>query len=379
MATIERGQTSNCANPVLDVFFRKSGNLIDVESLEFQIFERATAPPTLIQTFPASGRATVNLTDCPTGDRLGTGRYVAEWTVPGGEPTGIHVIRWFFQETLASPEQQFEQEFSVFDVGVSPVADGYCTVADLRAAGVPDVPAFGGVSDADLQVLIARASVLVDRYTGRFFEPRSLVIRIDGTGRNGLLLGDPIISIASITLISEDIQPSAQPIDLTDVRIYNRHLTQRLTNPDDRENPRIEFMDFDRRHDHPGGFHNGSSAHFLFHPHRWPDGTQNVEIDGVFGYTDFSASDANGITPDPIRQVTCLLVLRMIPAAYSDPDKRADVLGAWRVTEWKTRDQTIKLADPSKLGSRGVGAFTGDPEIDSILALYSRPPMFGAV
>ena len=377
MASIERGQTSNCAAPILDIFFRKSGLLTDVPALEFQIFERVTSPPNLVQTFPVSGRATVDLTDCPTGDKISTGRYVAEWTVPVTEPVGDHVIRWFFRETLTSQEQQFEQEFAVFAVGAAPGAGGYCTVAELRAAGVPST-GINGKTDAELLVLIARATTLVDFYTGRFFEPRSAVVRLDGTGRSGLLVGDPIISITSIKLISEDFTPATQDIDLADVRIYNRHLTQRLTNPDDRENPRIEFLEFDTRHEHIG-FPGGDAAHHLFHPHRWPEGTQNVELDGVFGYTDFDSGDPQGKTPDLISQATCLIVLRLLTPAFSEPDKRSDILNAWRVTEYKTRDQTIKYANPKDLGSRGVGAFTGDPEIDSILAAYTRPPMFGAV
>lgn len=372
MATLEQEATSDCSNPILDVFFRVLGVPTDVFSLEYQIFEQVTAHPALVQVFPPSGRATVDLADCPVGHKLDTGHYVAEWAVPADEPVGTHVIKWFYKQNAGSPERQFQEEFAVLIAGVPSTGQGYCNVADLRAAGVPS-SGLNGKTDAELDTLITRASILVDRYTGRFFEPRSLMIRVDGTGRHGLLVGDPIISITSITLISDDFV-SNQAIDLDDVRIYNRHLTQRLLNPDDRENPRIEFLEFDRRHEHFGG-----SAHHLFHPHRWPDGTQNVELDGVFGYTDYTTATPQGITPDPIREVTCLLVLRMLAAAFSEPDKRADVLDAWKVTEYKTRDQTIKYASPDKLGGRGVGAFTGDPHIDSILALYSRPPMFGAV
>lgn len=376
MASIERLQTSDCATPILDVFFRLSGVLIDVAMLEFVILEDVTNPGTPIQTFPGAGRVTVDLTDCPGGDKLSTGRYVAEWTVPGGEIVGTHIIRWFFKETPTSPERQFEEEFSVNDVAIPIASVGYCTVADLRAAGVPST-GLNGKTDAELDTLITAASGLVDRFTGRFFEPRALTVRLDGSGRHGLLVGDPIISITSITLISDDFV-SNQTIDLADVRIYNRHLTQRLTNPDDRENPRIEFLEFDRRHESLGGI-NGDSAHHLFHPHRWPEGTQNVELVGTFGYTDFSGAGPDGVTPDAIARATCLLVLRFLAPAFSDPDKRSDLLNAWRVTEYKTRDQTIKYADPSKLGGRGVGAFTGDPEIDTVLSLYSRPPMFGSV
>ncbi len=376
MATLEQEATSDCANPILDIFFRVLGVPTDVFLLEYQVFEQVTSPPTLIQVFPPAGRALVDLTDCPAGDKLDTGHYVAEWVVPAAEPIGIHILKWFYKQNVGSPEREFQEEFTVLAAGAPSTGQGYCNVTDLRDAGVPST-GLNGKTDAELDTLITRATILVDRYTGRFFEPRSLVIRIDGTGRHGLLVGDPIISINTITLISDDFV-SNQVIELADVRIYNRHLTERLLNPDDRENPKIEFLEFDRRHESLGGI-NGDSAHHLFHPHRWPEGTQNVELDGVFGYTDFTTATTQGITPDPIREVTCLIVLRMLAAAFSEPDKRSDVLDAWKVTEYKTRDQTIKYADPSKLGGRGVGAFTGDPQIDSVLAMYTRPPMFGAV
>ena len=374
-----RNELVDGANPKLEVFFKDrsaGGALIDVDSLEFAIFERVTTPPTLVQTFPPSGRSTVDVTALfPTGDKLATGHYAARYTVPDAEVLGEHVIKWHYKVTPTSVEQCFAEEFQVAAAAGAPLGGSYCTVQDLRDAGVPST-GIGGKTDAELQALIAKASRLVEKFTGRFFEPRSLVVRLDGTGRHGLLVGDPIVSITSITLISDDFV-SNQTIDLSDVRIYNRHLTQNLLNPDDRENPRIEFLEFDRRHERIGGV-GQDSAHHLFHPHRWPEGTQNVELDGVFGYTDFDGT-STGKVPDLIGDVTCLIALRMLPAAFSDPDKRADVLDAWKVTEYKTRDQTIKYASPDKLGGRGVGAFTGDPQIDTILALYTRPPMFGAV
>jgi len=370
VATIERLQTSDCSNPILDVFFSLAGSPIDIAALEFQIFERVTSPPALVQVYPPSGRQTVNLADCPGGHKVGTGHYVAEWTVDAGEPVGTHVLKWFYKQTLASPEREFQEEFEVLDVATPSTSDGYTTIAVLRAMGVPSTGP-GAKSDAELDLLITQQSRLIDLYTGRWFEPRSLVLLLDGTGRRGLLLGSPIISISQIRLIATNSSTDL-PVDLGDVRIYNRHLDG-LLDPDDRENPRVEFQEYDQRWETlPFGGDLGG----IFSPTRWPTGTQNVEITGVFGYTEADGSPT-GQTPGPIATACALMVIRNLAGPLSSD--AFDAANAWRVTELKTRDQSIKWADPSRLGSRGIGAFTGDPQIDTILMAYVRPPQLGAV
>lgn len=374
MPALARGQASDCANPELDVFFKVNGILTDVFSLEYVIEEDVTTPGTPIQVFPASGRATSDVSAlCPTGDKISTGNYVALYTPVLSEPIGTHKLRWFFKLTASSPEQTFSEEFEVLPEASASSGDGYCTVGELRGLGVPST-GVGAKTDAQLQFLIQRASRLIDLYTGRYFSPRTLTIRLNGTGRHGLLLGDPIISISSIKLIGDDLLPTVSEIELDDVRIYNRHLSQNLINPDDRENPLIEFLVFDERHETFGL----QSAHNLFHPHRWPEGTQNVEVSGIFGYTEFDGS-ATGRTPDLISMVTCLMVIRDLPSPFLNPDKREDARNRWRVKRLKTRDQEIEYISAEKLGSRAVGFFTGDPEIDKIIAAFVRPPNFGAV
>lgn len=378
MPKLARNQASDCDYPELDIYTQVSGvGFVDVFSLEYVIKEDVTSPGSPVQVYPPAGRATVNLALCPAGEKLSTGHYVALYTPDLTEPIGTHIIEWYFKLSATSPEQTFCEDFEVLAEGSASSSTGYCTIAELRALGIPDTGT-NAKSNAELQTLITLASNMIDRYTGRFFEPRSQVINVDGKGRNGLLLGDPIIKINSITLRSDDFT-SDQPIDLGDVRIYNRHLTQNLTNPDDRDSPKIEFIEFDRRYERNNV--SGNSAHYIFHPHRWPDGTQNVEIDGVFGYTEYDQTEY-GRTPFLISRATCLIVTRqLLYSAYSQADKANDAANWWRVTEMKTRDQSIKYADPSKFGrSRaGVGAFTGDPEIDAIIASFRRPPMMAGV
>jgi hypothetical protein len=241
----------------------------------------------------------------------------------------------------------------------------YCTIQDLRDEGVPET-GYGSKTDAQLTKVITRVCAAIDNYTGRFFEPRDMTIVLDGTGARLLLLGDPIISITSIKLGGPDFSLSTA-VDLDGVKIYNRHLTQRLMNPDDRESPKLEYaVDEDYL------------SQSTFYPDRWTKGNQNIQIVGTFGYTDWDSGDAEGVTPPLIERAAVLMCLRDMHTGYSEDDARADARNAWRVTEHKTRDQTIKYASPSSLGAAGVGGYTGDPEIDGILAQYTRPPMFGS-
>lgn len=367
MPSLARGQASSCGNPILDLFTMVNGAVTDVAVLEFQIWD-VTGTPT--QVYPGSGRQAVDLDPCPDGERLGLGHYVAEWTPGLAEPLGDHEIRWFFKLTALSPELTFTERFSVVPEVTAGTGTGYCTVQDLRDEGVPS-SGFGAKTDAQLLTLIERVSARIDRVTGRFFEPRPMVIRVDGTGRGGLLLGHPIISISQIRLISNYLVDSAvYPIDLGDVRIYNRHLGG-LLDPDDRDSPKVEWITFDRRDEELGSI---SDIHSLFHPHRWPEGTQNVEITGVFGYTDPDGSPT-GRTPIDIRRAAVLMVLADLDAATSDD--RSDRRNAWRLTSLRTRDQSITWADPNKSRS-AVPYLTGDPEVDLLLAPYVRPPLLGA-
>jgi len=360
MPALAREQSSDCTNPVLDIFTAVSGVLTDVEVLEFQIFEKVTTPGTPVQVFPATpgDREPVDVTTlCPTGDKISTGRYVAKWTVPISEPIGTHEIRWFFKLTATSNEQTAKEEFEVLASVTASFGEGYCSIADLRAEGVTVAMA----DDAFLQERIALASRMIDQFTGRFFDNRTLSFTLDGSGQPSMHLEQPIVAISDVFI--DDVAFLS-----SDIIVYNRHISENLRYPNDADNPRIEIrqpLDDDLL--------------FKIGLKKFPEGQQNIRIDGLFGYREHDGS-SEGRVPLMICWACKLLTIRNI-AKLADLDGVSTYQNAWRITELKTRDQTIKWAAASgtTLGRRGVGRFTGDPEIDTILMGFRRPPTMRSV
>jgi hypothetical protein len=349
------GTDSSCALPALQLLAVDpvDGFLKDIDSGTFRIVDSAgteVVAPTAI-----------DILDCPTGMRLGTGRYVAPFVT--ATPLGIWFVEWTFKFTPAGADQTFKQEFEVLGSVSNPLAHAYTTVAAMRAAGVKASKIKAGA----LRDLIVLASAYVDMYTGRFFQPEAKTVQVDGNGARGLLLNEAIIALADISIVLASFEPSDKKVDPDSIRVYNRHLSEGLLDPDDRDNPKVEFF-FHSTANLPAG-----SVTFL-HDFVWTRGRQNIIVDGVFGFTD--PPGPIGVVPPLIEQATKLLVMRNAPSLL-DADKRQDTLNAWRLTELRTRDQQTKWAIPSGRGA-AIGAFTGDPEIDTILARYTRPIQLGA-
>jgi hypothetical protein len=321
MQTLGRGQRSDLSHPALSVFTPIDGVLDDVDVVEFVILDRSGDAP--VQAFPEAGRA--------AAARLGVGHYVALYTPPASAQLGHHVVRWFAR--AASGELHFETPFEVLAAPIDMPQPGYCMLQDLRDEGFgPDA-----VSDARLTRAIALASRTIERVTGRFFEPRRQRIELDGRGSNGLLLDEPIIAIEKIEIGGGGPVPGAT--------VYNRHITQGLMLPDDRQNPRIRF-----------GF---------------PCGARNVRVTGLFGYTEPDGSPT-GTTPLLIREACKRLVVGEIPL-LADTGRREDARQRYRIVQERTREQSYtldRLAHP--------GALTGDPDIDDILVQFMRPADLGA-
>jgi hypothetical protein len=316
-----RGQRSDISHPALSVFTPIDGVLREVDVVEYAILDRTGNAA--VQVFPESGRA--------AAARLGVAHYVAVYTPPASAQLGHHAVRWFVRADEI--ELHFETPFEVLAAPIAAPHPGYCLLQDLRDEGFsPEA-----VSDARLARAIALASHTIERITGRFFEPRRQRIEIDGRGSSDLLIDQPLIAIEQIEL------GGGGPV--SGAAVYNRHITQGLMLPDDRQNPRIHL-----------GF---------------PCGARNVRVTGLFGYTEPDGSPA-GATPFLIREACKRLVVREMPL-LADTGRREDARQRYRILQEKTREQSYTL---DKLAHHGV--LTGDPDIDDMLALFMRPADLGA-
>lgn len=247
----------------------------------------------------------------------------------------------------------------------------YCTVQELRDEGFRDPP----FKDSVLTEKILIASTLIEDITGIWFGAKSRTIRIDGIGGTDLPVHVPIVQIDNVTIL-HDVSgvTSAQTLDLDTIRIYNRHLTMGLTTPDDRNAPRIELSIFF-----------GGNLFIT----RWPVGQQNIELQGVFGWTELEPTDtvgetaassqiplAQGVIPHDVKDVCKRLVKRYLPFLSNDADV-ADATKHMFATAVETRDQKVQFGGGSAGSGGGLtsGGLTRDPMIDDVLAKYMRPPM----
>ncbi len=345
MVALAKGEQSSVSNPKLWTATQVEGRLTDPAELSFEIFDRSTSAKKL-SPVSIAGPTAVD----PNAHKLGTGRFVAVYTAP--DTTGLHRIRWVWKMEADGATFTADQDFEVVD-GVAVESPIYALVADMRDEGVTGDAA----SDVRVQTALVVASRMIDRITGRFFSPRYSVYRFDGRDGRKLTMWDPIIALEELVVESELVTPIATPITLDDVRVYNRHISQNMTNPDDRNSPKIEFVELEGVR--------------WFGGLKFPSGVQNIKVTGLFGYTEHDGSGV-GKTPDLIRHVAKLLALREIPE-LTETSCRADARDQWRVTEERTRDQTVKYAAPTKWGQ-----WTGDAEIDQILVMFMRPPDLGA-
>lgn len=277
-----------------------------------------------------------------------------------GDDTYWYKISFYHTTTLL--ESELSDPISAAGGG------NYISVQDMRDEGVTESEA----SDARLITAIRLAESYIERVTGRWFYPRLLELRLDGKRSEVLEVGPPIISIDSIKMLYEPVVGgyTYESVDVDSTRVYNRHLTQGLIDPDDREAPKIVFEDFDWQ----------TIA-------RWWKGNQNVVLGGRFGYTVLGPHDSigetspgsqvplsYGQTPLEIEDVAKRLVVRWLPLrgdldAIDDAEKRG------LITKIKTRDQEINYAVGGRTSATATlaGAFTGDATIDPVLAMFKRP------
>lgn len=203
----------------------------------------------------------------------------------------------------------------------------YCTVQDIRDEGITPEQA----DDTRLATLIDLATAYIDRVTRQWFEPRAMTITLDGNGSETLLLPVFPIEVVSVTVDGQVV---------TDYKVYNRFF------PDDRRNPKI------------------------YRDAGWPEGRQNVSIQGTWGFVDKIGTQYT--TPAMIKQVAKRLVIRELPllgdAEGQEERKRARIVSESTDGHSYTLERLAATLD-----------LTGDPDIDGVLALFRAPIAIGGV
>ena len=346
-------ETVDCDNPLLQFAHQIDGVLTDVASLKFKITDVKNSGAVRVT------ETAVNLNDCSAGgDKLGTGRYVPVFTptTGGGFEATTHNILWTFQVVASGPFKTWNQRFEVLTSDVVPSGNGYVGYAnsvDLEANS-----AFAGFTLVQVQNAILDVSRQIQDLTGRFFDPTFSSVRFNGTNAGALSLGDPIIGLSSLAFIGGAPSDATLDIDLTFLRVYNRHL-KGLLNPDDRDNPRIEFST-DLL---PGK---------ILAQGRFQLGRQNIRVEGVFGYTEPDGTPS-GTIPRRLRKAAGILALRELQDPFG-----IDVFTSQpgRIKSAQTRDQKISFGS---VRDGAVGPLTGDRIVDDLLIPFLRPPHYGAV
>ena len=398
MISLVPGQVSNPETPALVFISQVVGQAVPAFSLSFRILDIHT-PDLEANPGVLFGPHTVDLVNdiveantsngfVPGIDQMNptAGFYAADWMVPSDLPLGKYMIEWTylltnptsqslsFSNSENPPSGVFRKVFEVVAAGSlqtnlsltaynSPQAQ-YSLVTDLRTFLDCDTKDF---SDIALKRTIIKASALIERVTGRYFEPRFTTQRLGGNSSRKLELGPAIVSVSSVGIDTEPTQSGDLVVELDLLRIYNRHLAQGMIDPDDRDNPLLEFVHSDDLYGIRFIPFRGISLRSL----AWPIGVQNIHVRGFFGFTDPDGSPW-GETPEPIQHVCRLICAREV--GKPGTDKREDAQWRWRVKSEKTREVEIQMVEPRKWGE-----YFGDPEIDSILSSYLRPPRIGAV
>ena len=210
----------------------------------------------------------------------------------------------------------------------------YATVDELRDEGVSVQQA----SDDRLRALLEDASLTIDGFTRRFFEPRDLTLRFSGRRTSSLSADIPLLALDRLWIGDTEVQEPAEEL-------------MRPTGPLLPGHPVSDLRLLDGR---------------IF-----PAGYLNVSIEGTWGYTEADGILPQGRTPPAIQRVCKQLVIRALPR-LADAGVVGDAAMQWRIVEERTRDQSYKLVRLDR------GALTGDPDIDDVLLRYRRPMQMGA-
>lgn len=387
-----RGVANNSANPRVLFAWQPVGvnDVVDgggffqpITTLSFRILDPSGAEyiaSTVVDTSDDD-----NLLD--RVDEGGKGRIVIlPFTILAAASIGTYTAEVTFVATpeggTALPSKTVTYTFRVLDEAHPYVENAYAQIQDMLDNGFPvaDPAPAGGFSTAQAALALRLASDYVEAITSRIFNARYLSCDLDGEGGPTKQTEHAIVGLTDVAFTFTTFTPADLPIEAGDLRVYNRHMRQGMLEPDDRNDPRIEFLRtpvyrFPRNQVLGDSDLFSSSVGFV-------ESQQNIKVRGMWGYTDRDGSPF-GRTPALIVNATLRLAARELEPLWVSIGGAGGSSGsaAGPVVEEKTLDQQVKYSDVATSGNASsayVGSFTGDARIDQILALYMAPPKFRA-
>ncbi len=366
MIFISAGTQLDASTPLLVFWAAQEGKLVDLFALSFTIWDVGGDDP--VQVYPSMGSQVVDVST--TAGRLSRGHYFATWLVPTTERASLHEIRWSYQFASGGPTLTATTPFEVV-TGMVLEPRLLCGLKDLRDEGVST-----RFSDARVMQAIRLATKRIQRITERSFFPEARTFNLSGNGSQWLAVAEPIIAIDSIKVLyfGTDLTDSVE-LDPTTYRVYSRHVSQGMRQPNDLFNPKVEIV----LPLLPNWEPVDPPAAWWWNGMMFPPGSQNIQLTGVFGATEYDGTPT-GRTPEEISWVCKRLAIAALPKLASAAAASGGAAGsgapAGPVKRIKTRDQEIEYVGPSSIR---VGDITGDVEIDDILMAWRRPPQFSAV
>jgi len=347
------GEQSSTTNPVLQLFCRSAEFLTDLYEGTFRIESILTpgaAPVVKVAATPfdSTHKLGIGRYMIPTGDTAswtkGTHRAVCLYAMESGGKTYTQVI-----------------EFEILDSATFASGAGFSAYASSLA--MLSVQALSTKTVAELQQNLSDNSRRIEQWTRRFFEPRYQRIRISGTRTISLRLNEAIIAIEDVYAYAK-YSTGEEWYAIRNhgsFQAFNRHLDG-LLSPDDRKDPRLEMISDSYIDNEP------------IYTFDWPYGHQNIEVRGVFGYTDPEGDESGGRvligrTPRVLSQVLTALVYRsLLDPTLSDLTRQSP----GSIKSMSTRAQSIAF------GGGGVAAgvdagMSGDPIIDRMLLPLCAP------
>lgn len=329
MIVLPQGGGSSEAAPEVVVYVAERGflaDLADEDALEFRIVD-------------SEGVAT---SWADAWVKLGTGRYALEFELDDAAPVGEYRVEW------RAAEQSGERRFVVVD-GDEPIPDAYATVSEARSEGFPV-----SYSDARVAKALTEASREIDKLCRRRFGPYEFTTyRVDGRGTRMLTVGARDFSLIEEVRVDFVTTPSLY------LEAYNGFHDQSVN--------RIVFRD-------PADILVTTlkfTAQNYLVPNTFARGRANVEVTALWGFVEeVPWGDPVGDVPVLIKSATLLLAARRIRRAWQVAVKPGEqVIGP--ISGQRTREQSVTYGK----NSTNVPQYTGDPEVDRVIAMYRRNPM----